>query len=44
VGQWRRQVSQLMHSDISMRNAGSFHFGLRSCDRTRSVRVPAGIA
>ena len=28
-GQWRRQASQLMHSDISMRSGGFFHFGLR---------------
>jgi putative sterol carrier protein len=32
-----------MHSDISMRSAGNFHFGLRSWDATRSLRVPAGI-
>ena len=42
-GQWRIQVSQLMHSDISTRRAGSFHFGLRSRDSTRSSRVDAGI-
>ena len=31
VGQWRRHASQLMHSDISIRSGGFFHFGLRSC-------------
>src|SRR5439155_16529860 len=41
-GQWRMQVSQLMHSDISMRSAGSFHLGLRSRDSRRSSRVAAG--
>ena len=30
LGQWRRQASQLMHSAISMRSGGFFHFGLRS--------------
>ena len=29
-GQWRRHASQLMHSDISMRSGGFFHFALRS--------------
>ena len=39
-GQWRRQASQLMHSDISMRNGGFCHLTLRSCDSMRSSRVP----
>ncbi len=43
-GQWRMQVSQLMHSDISIRNGGLCHFGLRSCDAMRSSRVDAGMA
>src|SRR3954447_2333868 len=38
-GQWRRQVSQLMHSDISMRNGACFHFGLRSRSVMRSSRL-----
>src|SRR5438132_13597299 len=42
-GQWRMHVSQLMHSDISIRSAGSCHFGFRSRDATRSSRVDAGI-
>src|SRR6266542_6521437 len=43
-GQCRMHVSQLMHSDISTRRAGSFHFGLRSRASNRSSRVDAGIA
>jgi hypothetical protein len=30
VGQWRKQASQLMHSDISIRSGTFFHFGFRS--------------
>src|SRR3954465_13695737 len=41
-GQWRMQVSQLMHSAISMRKAGSFHFEFRSRNSMRSSRVAAG--
>src|SRR5205085_5071318 len=40
-GQWRRQVSQLMHSDISIRNGTCFHFGLRSRFAIRSARLLA---
>src|SRR5437870_644719 len=36
-------VSQLMHSDISIRRTGSCHFGFRSRDVMRSSRVDAGI-
>ena len=43
-GQWRRQVSQLMHSDISIRSGAGRHFGLRSRFARRSVRLAAGIA
>ena len=39
VGQWRRHASQLMHSDISMRTGGFFHFGFRSWCSMRSSRV-----
>src|SRR2546421_4268556 len=42
-GQCRMQVSQLMHSDISTRRAGSCHLGFRSRDAMRSSRVDAGI-
>src|SRR5256886_4949240 len=38
-GQWRRHASQLMHSDISIRNGTFCHFGLRSCVSMRSSRV-----
>ncbi len=38
-GQWRRQVSQLMHSDISIRKGACFHFGLRSRSARRSTRL-----
>src|SRR5689334_7962670 len=40
-GQCRMHVSQLMHSDISIRSGTFFHFGLRSRDSSRSTRVPA---
>jgi hypothetical protein len=40
-GQWRRHAPQLMHSAISMRNAGRFHLGLRSREATRSSLVAA---
>src|SRR5215470_4724553 len=43
-GQWRRQASQLMHSDISIRSGGFFHLGFRSCASMRSSRVPAATA
>ncbi len=43
-GQWRMQVSQLMHSDISIRSGGLSHLGLRSCAAMRSSRVEAGMA
>ena len=43
-GQWRMHVSQLMHSAISMRSAGSFHLALRSRDSIRSSRVAAGMS
>jgi hypothetical protein len=33
-----------MHSDISIRNGGLRHFGLRSRDSMRSSRLPAAIA
>jgi hypothetical protein len=36
------QVSQLMHSDISMRSGGAFHFGLRSRSSMREARLLAG--
>src|SRR4051795_6856480 len=42
-GQWRRHVSQLMHSAISIRNGGSFHFGFRSRSAMRSGLVAAGM-
>src|SRR5688500_15456612 len=42
-GQCRMQVSQLMHSAISMKRGRFFHFGLRSRDSSRSGRVAAGI-
>ena len=42
-GQCRRQASQLMHSDISMRSGGFFHFGFRSCASMRSNLVPAAM-
>jgi hypothetical protein len=35
-------VSQLMHSDISIRSGGLSHLGLRSCAAMRSSRVDAG--
>src|SRR3954454_24287705 len=38
-GECRRHVSQLMHSDISMRNGTCFHLGLRSRSEMRSARV-----
>ena len=34
-GQWRMQVSQLMHSDISMRSGGLCHLPLRARSRMR---------
>src|SRR3954451_4421185 len=40
-GQWRMQVSQLMHYDISMRSGGAFHFGLRSRSVMRDSPLPA---
>jgi hypothetical protein len=40
-GQCRMQVSQLMHSDISMRRGGAFHFGLRSRSSMRDWRLLA---
>src|SRR3954469_26005236 len=43
-GQWRRQVSQLMHSAISTRNGACFHFGLRWRSAIRSDLVAAGMA
>src|SRR5947207_8529760 len=43
-GQCRRQASQLMHSDISIRSGGFFHLGFRSCASMRSIRVPAAMA
>ena len=42
VGQWRRQASQLMHSDISMRTGAFFHLGLRVRVSMRSTRVASG--
>ena len=42
-GQWRRQASQLMHSDISIRNGAGRHFGFRSRCSRRSERLAAGI-
>ncbi len=41
-GQCRMHVSQLMHSDISMRSGGFCHFWFRSCDSIRSGRVTEG--
>jgi hypothetical protein len=38
------QVSQLMHSDISIRSGGLCHFGFRSCEAMRSARVVAAMA
>src|SRR3954453_19843114 len=38
-GQCRRHVSQLMHSDISMRNGTCFHFGFRTRSEMRSARL-----
>ncbi len=43
-GQCRMQVSQLMHSDISIRSGGLCHLGLRTCASMRSDRVEAGTA
>ena len=43
-GQWRRQASQLMHSDISMRTGALRHLGLRWCAAMRSSRVAAPTA
>src|SRR5918997_3622545 len=40
-GQWRMQVSQLMHSDISMRRGGAFHLGFRSRSSMRVWRLLA---
>jgi putative sterol carrier protein len=40
-GQWRMQVSQLMHSDISIRRGGAFHLGLRSRSLMRDSRLLA---
>ena len=40
-GQCRMQVSQLMHSAMSMRSGGFFHFGFRSLDSRRSERLRA---
>src|SRR5579885_1760713 len=37
-GQWRRHVSQLMHSAISIRSGACFHFGLRARTAMRSSR------
>ena len=42
-GQCRMHVSQLMHSDISIRSGGLCHFGLRSCAAMRSSRVEAAM-
>jgi len=42
-GQWRRQASQLMHSDISIRSGGFFHLGFRSRASMRSSLVPAAM-
>ena len=41
-GQCRRQASQLMHSDISMRSGGLRHFGARPAPRSarRDCRYP----
>jgi hypothetical protein len=44
VGQWRMQVSQLMHSDISIRSGGLFHFGFRARSSMRCSRVAAAMA
>lgn len=38
-GQCRRQASQLMHSSISIRTGGFFHFGLRVRVSIRSFLV-----
>src|SRR4051794_25835376 len=43
-GQWRRHVSQLMQIDMSIKNGAFCHFGLRSCDSSRSVRFEPAIA
>ncbi len=40
-GQWRKHASQLMHSDISMRNGGFRHFAFRSRASMRSRRLAA---
>jgi AcrR family transcriptional regulator len=40
-GQARRQASQLMHSDISMRSGGFFHFSLRARPWMRVDRADA---
>jgi len=40
-GQCRMHESQLMHSDISMRSGGFFHFSLRVRPEIRSVRFEA---
>jgi hypothetical protein len=36
------QVSQLMHSDISIRSGGAFHLGLRSRSWMRESRLLDG--
>jgi hypothetical protein len=40
-GQARRQASQLMQIDMSMRSGGVFHFGLRRRVASRSARPTA---
>ncbi len=40
-GQARRQASQLMHIDMSMRSGADFHFGLRGRVASRSARPVA---
>jgi hypothetical protein len=43
-GHARRQASQLMHIDMSMRSGATFHFGLRWWLASRSARpVAAGV-
>src|SRR5437588_12233856 len=42
-GQWRMHASQLMQIDMSIRNGGFFHFGLRSRASRRSGRVAAAM-
>jgi hypothetical protein len=38
------QVSQLMQIDMSIRKGAFCHFGFRSREAIRSLRVPAAIA